>query len=86
MKLLMQNHEKDLSYTNRKSIRWDKKILSLCLTLWIRSPSNNQQLRKSNVLSYHDPGNLVISYKKFSDLVPYHFILTEVFRQKEGMP
>ena len=51
-----------------------------------KKPSNNQQLRKSNVLSYHDPGNLVISYKKFSDLVPYHFILTEVFRQKEGMP
>ena len=41
---------KALSCTNRKSISWDKKILSLCLTIWIRSPSNNQQLRKSNVL------------------------------------
>ena len=35
---------------------------------------------------YNNPGDLVISYNKFSDLVPHHFILTEVFRQKEGMP
>ena len=50
MKLLMQSQAKALSCTNRKSIRWDKKILSLCLSLWIRSPSNYQQLRESNVL------------------------------------
>lgn len=50
MKTLLQSQAQALKCKNRKSIRWDKKILSLCLSMWIRSPANYQQLRESNFL------------------------------------
>lgn len=50
MKTLLQSQAQALKCKNRKSIRWDKKILSLCLSMWIRSPANYQQLREINFL------------------------------------
>lgn len=50
MKTLLQSQAQALKCKNRKSIRWDKTILSLCLSMWIRSPANYQQLRESNFL------------------------------------
>lgn len=34
-------------------------------------------------LRYQDPGDMVIAAENFKDLIPHHFVLTEVYRQKE---
>ena len=46
---LLVNQKQNLE-RNPKGRRWDKKTISLCLSLWCRSRKNYQQLRDSKVL------------------------------------
>jgi hypothetical protein len=50
----------------------------------ILSGDFNQLTPVPNV-RYDDPGEIVITYEHFRDLIPHHFILSKVFRQSEGM-
>lgn len=43
------------------------------------------QLKPVANLRYQDPGDMVIAAENFKDLIAHHFVLTEVYRQKEGI-
>ena len=57
----LQNCRKDLDIHQR---RWDPKIISLCLTLFIRSPQAYDDIRKSNFVQL--PSKRLLQYYKNS--------------------
>jgi hypothetical protein len=59
LKSQLQNCKKSLDVHQR---RWDPKIISLCLTLFIRSPQAYQDLKKSNFLEL--PSKRLLQYYK----------------------
>ena len=50
MKCLLESQRKVFNCKDRKGMKWDKRILSMCLSLWVRSPKNYQDIRDSNML------------------------------------
>ena len=62
---LLVNQKQNLE-RNPKGRRWDKKTISLCLSLWCRSRKNYQQLRDSKVLILPS-GNTLQVYKNSVD-------------------
>ena len=58
----LQNCRKDLDIHQR---RWDPKIISLCQTLFIRSPQAYDDIRKSNFVQL--PSKRLLQYYKNSD-------------------
>ncbi|KAK3091497.1 hypothetical protein FSP39_020263 [Pinctada imbricata] len=61
LKSQLQNCNKDLDIHQR---RWDPKIISLCLTLYVRSPQAYEDLKKSNFLQL--PSKRLLQYYKNS--------------------
>lgn len=61
LKAQLENCNKDLEVHQR---RWDPKIISLCLTLYIRSPQAYDDLKKSNFLLL--PSKRLLQYYKNS--------------------
>ncbi|KAK3085261.1 hypothetical protein FSP39_000805 [Pinctada imbricata] len=49
-KKLLESQHKALSAKSPSSRRWDKKIISICLSLWIRSPKAYATLQDSGML------------------------------------
>ena len=50
MKLFLMNQHEALSAKSPGARRWNKDVISLCLSLWIRSPKAYQTLLESNML------------------------------------
>jgi hypothetical protein len=50
MKCLLESQRKILNCKDMKGMKWDKRILSMCLSLWVRSQKNYQDIRDSNML------------------------------------
>lgn len=61
LKSQLQNCNKELEIHQR---RWDPKVISLCLTLYIRSPQAYEDLKKSNFLQL--PSKRLLQYYKYS--------------------
>lgn len=61
LKSQLQNCNKNIDIHQR---RWDPKIISLCLTLYIRSPQAYEDLKKSNFLQL--PSKRLLQYYKNS--------------------
>lgn len=50
MKVLLEQQHKVLTSKGKKYVRWNSKIISICLTLWLTSPKNYSTLKDSNLL------------------------------------
>ena len=49
MKVLLKAQQ-DMLKHNKQARRWDKRIISICLSMWVRSPHTYQDLIDSNML------------------------------------
>lgn len=62
MKLLLQSQAKALAAKTPTARRWNKEVISLCLSLWVRSPKAYQILQDSNMLILPS-GRQLLRYK-----------------------
>ncbi|KAJ8017433.1 hypothetical protein HOLleu_45163 [Holothuria leucospilota] len=78
MKKIMQSQYEALGkQSDKRGIRWDKTIISLCLSLWIRSPKTYEDLRDSEFLILPSGRQL----RKYKNIVPQESgINKDVFR------
>lgn len=64
MKLFLKSQHDILCSKSPQARRWNKDVVSLCLSLWIRSPKAYQTLLESNVLIL-PPGRQLRRYKNY---------------------
>lgn len=50
MKVLLKAQHDALSAKTKQSHRWDKQVIRVCLTMWVRSPKAYEDLKESNML------------------------------------
>ena len=65
MKVLLKSQHEALTSKRR---RWDKDVLSVCLTLWVHSPKTYQTLQDSNMLILPSGRQL----RRYKNIIPQH--------------